>query len=386
MAAFTAVQAGLSVLVLDKAQFPRVKPCAGGLTIKSLNLLPFSISEIVQSATGTLLMGYKHNHPITYSTNGFVCAFVVRETFDKFLHDKMCAAGAEFCQITSLDAIEATKDGVSIRINGGKLVSCKYVVAADGANSQCRRLLEPKMDFARGFALEGLVPYDMIDHIPQMEFDFGCVDYGYGWLFPKKDHVNVGIYTCNDAVKLSKDGLRRYVHQKLGTKYIDHVVGFPLGFGGHTYVQKNNRVLFAGDAAGMAEPLLGEGIHNALKSGISAGRCVADAVTSNRQIATTYNAALSNIRSDIQRCHTLAHKFFYPKLDTSARNAMKVPLVQAVLMRGFASGLTLSATMNSFPIVPFKRPSMPSSIASMREKQDIMKQNGSEKSGLVVAD
>ena len=386
MAAYTAATAGLRVLLLDKSNFPRMKPCGGGLTIKALNLLPFSISEILQSATGTLLMGYKYNPPIRYETRGFICGFVVREVFDNFLYGKAQEAGAQFQKITSLDHIQPDDHGVCVQVDGGTELRATYLVAADGANSQCRRLLNPRVEFSRGFALEGIVPYDALSGIPDMEFDFGCVDYGYGWIFPKKGHANVGIYTCNPDVKLSKDLLRTYLQTKLGTDRIDNVVGFPLGFGGQTYSQGHDRVLFAGDAVGMAEPLLGEGLHNALKTGISAGESVARAITENIPIGTAYSAKIGSVKSDILRCRNLAFNFFYPRLDTSARNIMKFPLVESVLMRGFSAGLTLSATMNQFPIVPFKSPVVPNSLSKIQNQNRKPDSKHVKSQKLVIAD
>ncbi len=372
MAAYHAVQAGLEVLIVDKSNFPRLKPCGGGIATKAMALLPFSIEEILETATGTLNMGLRYDAPHEFTTNGFICAFVVREKFDEFMLTKTIEAGVKFLKIDSLDAVKETDDEVCITIDGCTQIKAKYMVAADGANSRVRRLIKPRLDFSRGFALEGIIPYTRLPQIPKMEFDFGCVDYGYGWMFPKGDHVNVGIYTCNSDVSISKAELREYSQKKLGTDGIDDVVGFPLGFGGNTYQQTTERALFAGDAAGFCEPMFGEGIHNALKSGTFAGKAVAGAVKANRKIGERYNEMLQEIRQDMVRCNYAAYQFFYPKVHGLGFKTLTSPVSKMIFLKGFAGGKTLNEIMNGFYKMPFQKPIYPASYKKFRDKTNVM--------------
>jgi geranylgeranyl reductase family protein len=372
MAAYHAVQAGLEVLIVDKSNFPRLKPCGGGIATKAMALLPFSIEEVLETATGMLNVGLHYDAPHEFTTNGFICAFVVREKFDEFMLMKTLEAGANFLKIDSLDAVKETDDKVCVTIDGDAQIQAKYMIAADGANSQVRRLVKPRLDFSRGFALEGLVPYTRLSQNPKMEFDFGCVDYGYGWMFPKGDHVNVGIYTCNSDVSISKAELREYSQKKLGTDEIDDIVGFPLGFGGNTYQQTTERVLFAGDAAGFCEPMFGEGIHNALKSGTFAGKAVAGAVSANRKIGERYNEMLRDIRQDMLRCNYAAYQYFYPHVDGKGFKTLTSPISKMIFLKGFAGGKTLNEIMNGFYKMPFQKPIYPASYNKFRDKTNVM--------------
>jgi hypothetical protein len=81
--------------------------------------------------------------------------------------------------------------------------------------------------------------------------------HGDGWLFPKADHLNVGIYTWDGDAKLSKEQFRAYSVDRLGTDKLEDVVGFPISFGGHRHVPNRDRIILVGDAAGFAEPFLG---------------------------------------------------------------------------------------------------------------------------------
>ena len=372
MAAFHAVRAGLKVLIVDKSNFPRVKPCGGGIAMKALARIPFSIAEVLETATGRLKMGLRYEEPHVFSTKGYICAFAVREKLDEFLLKTVLDAGAEFLKINTLDAIQETEDGVHIVVDGDIQIKSDYLVAADGANSRVRRLTTPCLEFSRGFALEGLVPYARLPHAPEMEFSFGCVDYGYGWMFPKADHVNVGIYTCNSDVSLSKGQLFDYARNKLGTDVIDDVVGFPLGFGGHTYRQTSERLLFAGDAAGFCEPMFGEGIHNAIKSGGFAGLAVVDAVQGHRKIGDRYNRMLEEMRADMVRCNYAAFTYFYPKVETRGFNTLSSPISKLIFTKGFAAGKTLNEIMNGFYRMPFQKPVYPVSVQKFTDTSLVM--------------
>ena len=372
MAAFHAVQAGLSVLIIDKSDFPRMKPCGGGIAVKALARIPFSIEEVLETATGRLKMGHLYQEPHVFSTKGFICAFVQREKLDDFLMKTVRQAGASFLKIKTLDAVDEQVDHINVTVDGHIRVKAKYLLAADGANSRVRRLTKPILEFSRGFALEGLVPYTRLSHVPEMEFNFGCVDFGYGWLFPKGDHVNVGIYTCNSDVSISKPQLFDYARKKLGTDEIDDIVGFPLGFGGNTYRQNTERLLFAGDAAGFCEPMFGEGIHNAIKTGNFAGTAVARAIKTGQSIGDRYNLMLEEVRADMVRCNYAAYKFFYPQIKTRGFPTLSSSVSKVIFTRGFAAGKTLDEIINGFYKMPFQKPAYPVSLQKFRNASNLM--------------
>ena len=164
--------------------------------------------------------------------------------------------------------------------------------------------------YARGFALEATVPYTALppqlpagDAPLDLVFDFAPIAGGYGWLFPKGDHINIGVggfvpqrtptlasgsAAESPATQANGDPathyetvtralLNTYTRTKLGvdlTALPDaHVTGQHLGLGGHDYVPQG-RVLLTGDAAGLVDPLTGEGIHSALVSGQAAAAAI----------------------------------------------------------------------------------------------------------------
>jgi len=364
LCAYTLRRLGLSVLVLDKATFPRTKPCGGGLTIKTLVLMPYSIAPVLERVTRGFELGFRSSSGDSFrqaAGRDPICTFSVRETFDSFNFEKMVEAGADFRTVGRIEAITETAHGVTVATDG-ETFRARYLVGADGANSRVRRLLGLDAHIRRGFALEGIVPYGKLEKEPRPEFLFGATRNGYGWLFPKGDHVNVGLYTIDDDPSLSKDAVRAYAKERLGTDAVDDLVGMPLGFGGERRLPVRDRVLLVGDAAGYAEPLLGEGIHNAIKSGIAAAQAIFTSMTGGGRLQEAYRRRVAPIMDDLARCRQMAD-VFYPDVN---RGKALLGLGKPALLRGFAAGKTMVELSNLWFAAAFFRPVRPRSLADFR--------------------
>ncbi len=174
--------------------------------------------------------------------------------------------------------------------------------------------------YARGFALEATVPYTALpaklpagDAPLDLVFDFSPIAGGYGWLFPKGDHINIGIggfvpqETNHTAASgdpamhyetVTRNLLNSYTHIKLGVDLPIlaslpgvHVTGQHLGLGGDAYIPQG-RILLTGDAAGFVDPLTGEGIHSALVSGQAAAAAILE--TFPQPLSSTRSTDLSS--------------------------------------------------------------------------------------------
>lgn len=366
LCAFTLRRLGLSVLVLDKATFPRSKPCGGGLSIKTLALMPYSVAPVLEKMTRGFELGFRSPAGDRFRTalgRDPICTFAVRDRFDSFNFEQMLAVGADFETIGKIEAIIEADDAVTVETEG-KRFSARYLVGADGANSRVRRLLRLDTHIRRGFALEGIVPYAALEKVPKPEFFFGAARNGYGWLFPKGDHVNVGLYTIDDDPSLSKDALRAYAQERLGTGVVEGVVGMPLGFGGERRIPVRDRVLLVGDAAGYAEPLLGEGIHNAIKSGIAAAQAIFTASTGGGRLQEAYRRQVAPLMDDLARCRLMADHFYR---DVRHGPAL-LSLGQPALLRGFAAGKTMVELTNLWLFSAFFRPAKPKSLAEFEAR------------------
>lgn len=254
--------------------------------------------------------------------------------------------GAEFEVIPGIQSIDQEKDSVALTDSRGQVYRGRYLIGADGVHSQVRKITGEFKPTHTAFATEGIVPLEKCQSGSEFTFDYGVVQNGYGWLIPKHDHVNVGLYTCGDSRQICKAGLREYTEKNLGTGTVEHIVGFPIGIGGDAYVPRSSLVFLVGDATGFADPLLGEGIHNAIKSGQAAATALIAAIQSGADANLAYRAAIEDIRQDICNCRKISY-LFYNQLSMSYA-LLKSRHFQSRLLKGFAQGMTMTEIRQAF--------------------------------------
>jgi len=345
-AAYDLASAGYSVLLLDRRRFPRVKPCAGALTIKAVKALRYPITPVIREVATDFAAGRGLDEVNVLHGSRPICVLTVRSEFDFYCLQRTIEAGTEFRAVSDWKTIEQSPSSLSISTSDG-IFQAQFLVGADGANSQVRRVCPDSRWGFSGFAIEVDCAYP--NSKVNLEFDFGVVDGGYGWLFPKRDHVNVGLFTYKPGRALSRVALETYRRQKLGTPVIGPVRGHNIGLGGFAY-QPSGRVLLAGDAAGFVDALLGEGISNALRSGQAAAAAIRDELERGSSAAAQYAWRLAEIQSDVAACYRAAVKF-YDNLDVGY-SALISPVIRWAAMKGYALGLTFSETKKRFLLLP----------------------------------
>ncbi len=201
-AAYDLARAGKRVLMLDRRTFPRHKACACGLTRKTLRALRYSVEPVVERVCREVVLqeaGPRFHEGVRVAdkscevrlrTRKVICAMAVREKFDAFCLEQTLAAGAELKKIDAIVAVRESRDWVEIEVafaDGGRETLCAPVlIGADGSNGQMRRLaagLDAQRDelrngeaiesratelpsepawYARGFALEATVPFEVL--------------------------------------------------------------------------------------------------------------------------------------------------------------------------------------------------------------------------------
>jgi geranylgeranyl reductase family protein len=287
-------KSGLKVLIIDKAAFPRKKLCAGLITHKTVKLLERVFGETVSSLKEQDIINYESNRYEVFCRNKLITGrdiaipfrFTDRERYDHFLLNKAKEAGADVVEgdgvaVRSLNVLKNT-----ISTESGKEFSADFFIGADGVNSRIRRsfLVElfGREDWTGGLAAahEVFVSREsvkkQINH-PVLFFDY--IDDGYAWIFPNRDRLKIGMCGLNKGNR--KDilkGFRGFLSEVMkadADKEKIHSYVLPYGSFLPTPFFKN--VMLVGDAAGFADPLIGEGVFFAQRSAELASQAIVEA-------------------------------------------------------------------------------------------------------------
>jgi menaquinone-9 beta-reductase len=293
-AAITAARNGGRVVCLDKAVFPRDKTCGDGLTANALRLLAaLGVSNADLTGAGpafvreTMLVspsGRRVRLPIPH--DGAYAAVVSRRLLDAALVDVARRSGVDIREGVAVVAVEQNSEAVRCTFDDGTSIAAPHAVAADGHWSAVRRALEPD------------APHDLGEwHAVRQYFD-GVDDErlwviferdllpGYAWVFPLPGgRANVGYGVLRSGGRngrelraLWPDLLARPVlRDVLGTsaRPAEPVHAWPIPTRYDPARLAAGRVLFAGDAAGVVDPMTGEGIAQAMESGMLAAEAIA---------------------------------------------------------------------------------------------------------------
>lgn len=268
-AAVTARREGLTVALIDKARFPRDKLCGGLFTGRSAALYRqifglevdpalFEPRQDISFHAHGAQLGPVQRAPTLYLT--------MRRDMDAHLLDLARAAGAADFTGRRVSRIDITAPGVTLA--DGTHLTSRIMIGADGVNSiVARALFGRSFDPARiGFALELEAP--PTPGAPILQIDFTAMRWGYGWRFPKTRSTTVGVGGLSRENPHMQAGLAAYQRPADGAS--PTVKGHHLPFGDYRRVPGAGRVLLAGDAAGLVDPVTGEGIAYAMQSGAAA--------------------------------------------------------------------------------------------------------------------
>jgi flavin-dependent dehydrogenase len=264
-----------------------------------------------------------------------IVSMTMRDQFDFALLSAAQAAGATVHQRCALEDIAHCGDGVTVATNIG-MMRAKFIVAADGALSTVAR----KMGMGDGRVLipaleyEVILPPDQLDKFQSVaRFDFGVLPHGYAWAFPKNKHLSVGVLSTVQRGSDLKHTMVRYL-ERLGCSAASQVQrhGFviPIRPRNGPFVEK--RVLLVGDAAGLADPVTGEGISFAIRSGLMAAHSLIDGRFEEETVRHTYTQSLAaTIFPELQRGRQLAKLLYdFPRLRSWAFSWQGQRLCEAV--------------------------------------------------------
>ncbi len=298
-----------SVLLLDRARFPRDKPCGGWVNLKVFQDFPELEKLRAANAARRTFVDERFHGIVFHSpdlareaafTSRSATGYLVRrKEFDHFLLAQAAAAGARFLPRHDVTALDAGEQEVTLTAHNRRF-TCQVVVAADGAESTVARLA----GLTRGWPAERRIncAYQEIKLDPRtvtrlygsqrrlhVSLGYGGLS-GYAWAFPKHASVNLGLGCRADrpgdpktlfaqwAADLERIGLLP-AKCRLPAPVLSMVpAGGAIDYEGHV----GKRVVLVGDAGGFVSAATGEGIYPAMLSARVAAECIDDALRAPR--------------------------------------------------------------------------------------------------------
>ncbi len=286
-------EAGYDCVVID--EHPEIGlpiQCAGGISHSMLDLI--NIKETANFIKGEIFGSKILFYDEVYAIPSWTGFCIDRHGFDKFLSRKAEKAGAKI--FTSTKAIKVSKEsmGYTVMLESDKVkeIKTKILVGADGSFSfigKATGIRKPLHSKEFVYCLQHDVDSEIV---PEKEWYFifneELVD-GYAWIFPKNNQANVGVSSSNptNIHRALRNLIREYPQIKstfgkyLNTDILKDVYGYPICGPKPIDEIVGDGVILVGDAAGITNPITGEGIEPAINSGIAAGEIIVNALKKN---------------------------------------------------------------------------------------------------------
>jgi len=337
-AARTLAAAGLPVCLLDRSSFPRNKPCGGGISTRVLTRFPYLESALRRITTHTvarLHLEGPDGHSTIIESDGPAALMIRRVEYDALLVSLAVEAGATLVQ--GVDVVQARQDAERVELvaRDGRRFEGAIVVAADGVNSVIAR----RLGLNPGWPPSS-VAIDMMEETPRaalrdvdpstlwVAYGYGArkaqvsslkshssesgdlkratsakrAAEGYAYIFPKRDHVNIGIgYVLShyrQAIDAAPYELQRGFVSRLrdrgvvvGDSVKQNFTPFLIPVGGPLRETGRGRVLLAGDAGGFVNAFTAEGIYYGMVSGELAARAILESGRGVTSLVRRYRRA-----------------------------------------------------------------------------------------------
>ena len=289
---------GGDVLLLDKSKFPRDKPCGGGIPIRVFKRFPYIDKDCIESYSyEAIAYSPSLKNKMELQRDEPLVAMILREKFDYELVKLAIDSGSNFTDGKSVVDIKVLDDKVKIFLDDGTVFESEIVIGADGVWSNITKKTGLRKNL-KNICMCVFEEYNLgsktIDRF--LGEKRTCYIHmnvnntaGYGWVFPKKEHVNIGVTEFQHTIDTQKkkenikDIYKSYIKILKEKKIIpDNLkIGKTRGAALPTHpLEKtySDRLIICGDAAGFANPISGEGIYHAMRSGEIAAEVVRKAL------------------------------------------------------------------------------------------------------------
>jgi geranylgeranyl reductase family protein len=307
---------GLRVILFEKDNLPRYKTCGGGIVKRAIQLLPADISSVFEKEfyeiniidqQADFRYKLKRNSPIVYTT--------MRKDFDYKILENAKSCGTSVLSNCEVYDLSTNNETVHLKTTKGEFNS-SFVIGADGVQGISLKKSGLKINKKNLPAVECeiYVSDSDLERFSEVKFDFGFISGGYAWIFPKKDHLSVGLGAFSlkrGSINLNSS-LKNYIRQLNFNKIINiEKHGYSVPVSSAKNILANKRILITGDAAALVDPLTAEGITPALLSGKLASEAIIEGGIEPDFVQDLYNKKIEKYFHSELEVSLLLNKIFY---------------------------------------------------------------------------
>jgi geranylgeranyl reductase family protein len=319
IAAYELSRRGHPVLAIERSALPRGKVCGGALTVRAASLIPFDIGGEIEQTLRGIRFNFCGKDPFVIETPEPVAYTVSRDRFDFYLASKAEGAGAVLCDETEVVEWKEEKGEITVLTPHDRW-RCRYLIGADGLNGLIRR--------GGGrpggvIGVESEIPYQgtgQEDH-SLIQVDFGSAPHGFGWLLPKRDHHATGVSGADRKVKSAGELYGQFIENQ---GILKEASGQPVSVfhrapSNDGTPLHDGSVLWVGDAAGLMDPLSGDGLYYALLTGLIAAEVISNNLMERAEGLSAYTARVRAETTEEFRAARRFARLFHRWPETSYR-------------------------------------------------------------------
>jgi geranylgeranyl reductase family protein len=323
IAAYMLASQGIQVTILEKNLFPRYKVCGGGLTYKVLLEMPFDIAPVVETTIHSFRFSHNYSHVFTKYSDDPLIVCTMRSELDAFLLKKAVNAGAKIRMEEQVKSFQQDSSYVTV-LTKDRSFRSRLMIGAEGASGIVSRVAGLNENIEMGLAWEAEIaadPADIKRFSDTVFLDWGTLPGGYAWVFPKKDHFSIGVGGPASLSKAMIQYYDRFVTSITrdpggapgdGIRFLNLLTksAWPIPVRRRKSRFQNKRVMVCGDAAGLGDPLTGEGIYYAVKNGKMAAETCLEYLSGKIKSIDNYSTRVNEeLMTELLEANRIKHIF-----------------------------------------------------------------------------